>query len=359
MARIGVMGCGLVADYGHIPAILDTPGLELAALYDPDPHRVAESGGKYGVAGASDRVDAFFDAHLDAVLVASPAGTHKANVLMAAERGIHVLCEKPLALTDEDAEEMIAAMERAGKMLLTGFVYRFSPVAQQIKRWIEEGVVGEIRALRLIYVWDLHGRWEQLADGNWIESPRWHGRMVEGGPLVDCGVHQIDLARWWTGSEPMATCGHGAWLADYDAPDHLWLQMDHASGAHTAVEVSFSYGHTVREPHPHFSYHLVGTGGVLRYDREGYVLEARTGERTIQVPGASEKNFPGMYAALAEALRTGEPGHLPTGRDGLVATQIAERATRQAIERRVQTTKSEISESRLRARSGTTQSGAG
>jgi len=328
------MGCGVVADYGHIPAIRQTEGLELAALYDPDAARLQQVGARAEVSALFTEPEAFFASGLDAVVVASPAWAHVDNVLDAARHGVHVLCEKPLAMNDVDVERMIEAMEGAGKMLFTGFVYRFSPVALQIKKWVDEGVVGDVRSLRLIYVWDLHGQYEQEADGTWQESPRWRGRMLEGGPMVDCGVHQIDLARWWLGKEVVASDVAAAWVADYEAPDHVYAHLDHQDGVHTMVEMSFTYGHTVKEPAPLFSYDLIGTGGVIRYDRDGWRLEARRGEGTWTAPGASEKNFEGMHQAFAEALLTGNPGHLPSGRDGLIATQIARRLTDQAIDRR-------------------------
>ncbi len=222
MARIGLMGCGVVADYGHLPAIIDTPGLELVALFDPDPVKVAYAAGRFGNPLAFTNSDEFFGAGLDAVVICSPAWAHLENVLAAAKHKVHVLCEKPLAMNDEEAQHAIDAMEASGKMLFTGFVYRFSPVALQIKQWIEEGLVGEIRSTRLIYIWDLHGQFEQDAAGKWIESPRWRGRMLEGGPMVDCGVHQIDLARWWLGDEVARTTVAAAWVSDYEAPDHVY-----------------------------------------------------------------------------------------------------------------------------------------
>ncbi|HEY0867386.1 MAG TPA: Gfo/Idh/MocA family oxidoreductase, partial [Fimbriimonas sp.] len=328
--KIGVMGCGVVADYGHLPSIVATPGLELTALFDPDPVRLKAQTDRYQVPGFSTQ-EAFFGQQLDAVVVASPAWAHRENVLGAAAHGIHVLCEKPIAMDDAEGEEMIRAMEGADRMFFIGYVYRFSPVAMQMKRWIDEGTVGRIRSLRLIYCWDLHGRYEQQPDGAWVESPRWQGRMEEGGPMVDCGVHQIDLARWWVGSEVARTTVAAAWVADYAAPDHVYLHLDHADGAHTMVEMSFTYGHTAKEPAPIFSYDLIGDGGTLRYDRNGYVLEARTGRETIRVPGASEKNFAGMYLEFERALRTGETGHMPTARDGLIATRLAREATDRAM----------------------------
>ena len=151
--------------------------------------------------------------------------------------------------------------------------------------------------------------------------------------MVDCGVHQIDLARWWLNSEVASYQAMGAWVEDYAAPDHVWLHMDHENAAHTMVEMSFTYGHTVKDPRSHFSYHLIGTDGVIRYDRDGWVFEVRTKHGTHRLPGSSEKNFEGLYAAWARALETGDRADLPTGFDGLRATQIAREATEDVIAR--------------------------
>lgn len=304
-------------------------------LYDPSAERLSATAAKFGQPPAFTEAEHFFALEMDAVVIASPSWAHKQNVLVAARHGLHVLCEKPIAMDDADGAEMIEVMKNAGKMFFVGFVYRFSPVAQQIKRWVDEKVAGDIRSLRLIYIWDLHGQWEQTSAGEWIESPRWTGRMLEGGPLVDCGVHQIDLARWWLGEEVIRSHADAAWVSEYEAPDHLYLHMDHEKGVHTMIETSFTFGHTSREPRSEFSYDLIGTGGTLRYDRDGYILEARNGEGVIRMPGASEKNFLGLYQAFAEALETGDATGMPSAEDGLIATKIAREATNRAIQQRV------------------------
>ncbi len=332
MKKIGLMGCGMIADYGHLPAILATEGLQAWAVYDPDPERAYGLQHKYGIPHGYAVSSMFFESGIEAVVVASPAPAHRENVEEAARYGLPVLCEKPLAMTDADAELMIRTMDDAGLLLVTGFNYRFSSVAQNIKRLVADGAIGQVRSLRLVYIWNLHGRDRITPEGVEL-NPYWLGRMVEGGPMVDCGVHQIDLARWWLGSEVAHYQAAGAWVENYEAPDHMWLHLDHENGAHTMAEMSFSYGHTARDPRAHFSYHLIGTEGLIRYDREGWLFEVRTKHGTHRLPGASEKNFEGMYAAFAEALETGEAGALPTGWDGLRATQIARHATEAVIAR--------------------------
>ena len=331
MKKIGLMGCGMIADCGHLPAILATEGLEAWAVYDPDPQRAYGLQRKFGIPHGYTVSDMFFESGLDAVVVTSPAPFHRQNVEEAARHGLPVLCEKPLAMTDSDAESMIQTMADANLLLAAGFCYRFSPVAQTIKRLVQDGAIGEVRSLRLVYIWNLHGRDIVTPGGCTAPNPYWQGRMAEGGPMVDCGVHQIDLARWWLGSEVAQYQAAGAWVENYEAPDHMWLHMDHENGAHTMAEMSFSYGHTARDPLAHFSYHLIGTEGMIRYDRDGWVFEIRTKHGTHHLPGASEKNFEGLHAAFRDALVTGHPGELPTGYDGLRATQIARDATQSVI----------------------------
>ena len=334
MKKIGLIGCGMVADYGHLPAIIATPGLQAWAVYDPDPERAYALQHKYGIPHGYAISSMFFESGLDAVVIASSAPAHYQNLIEAARYGLPVLCEKPLATNDADAEAMIRTMDDANLLLATGFCYRFSPVAQNIKRLVSSGAIGDVRSLRLVYIWNLHGRDVTDSEGRTMLNPYFVGRMEEGGPMVDCGVHQIDLSRWWLGSDVVHHQEAGAWVENYEAPDHMWLHLDHASGAHTMAEMSFSYGHTVRDPLAHFSYHLIGTEGVIRYDRDGWVFEVRTRYGTHRLPGASEKNFEGMYLAFARALETGDAGELPTGWDGLRATQLARDATEMVIARR-------------------------
>lgn len=333
--RIGIMGCGTVADYGHAPAIRNVPSLELTAVFDPVPGRAEDFARRHNVSAWFTDQEAFFAHGLHAVVVCSPAPFHRDNVVAAAAHGVHVLCEKPIAMDDDQADEMIAAMDRAGKGFAVGFVYRYAKIAAQIKAWVDAGVIGEVRSLRLIYCWHLHGRYRPLGDGTWAENEVWRGRMLEGGPMVDCGVHQIDLARWWTGKEILHGEVAAAWVADgYDAPDHVYVHLDLEGGVHAMVEMSFTYGHTAKEPVPLFSYDLIGTGGVIRYDRDGWSLTAHDGKGISTGPQSSEKGFVEMHEAFAHALATGDWSGLPTPQDGRVATDIAHTLTEAAISKR-------------------------
>ena len=329
--KIGLMGCGLVASYGHLPAIAKTDGVQLHALFDIDEARMKLLAAEHGNPAVFTDIDAFFNSGIDAVVVTSPAPAHLSNVLKAAEYRKPVLCEKPLAMNEAESITMIDAMQKAGQPLYIGFTYRFSPAAVKIRELVRSGAIGRVMDLRLIYVWDLHGKYITRDGTSTQVHPRYLGRMIEGGPIVDCGVHQIDLARWWLGSEVAHQETVGIWLEDYEAPDHVYLHMDHASGAHTLVEISYSYGHTAKLIRPQFKYELIGTEGVILYDREDRRFEVYDKNGVTKLEWTHEKNFEGMYAAFRDALLTGHSDVMPTGQDGLINTQIAFKANQQAI----------------------------
>lgn len=332
--RIGLMGCGMVADYGHIPAILKTDGLQLEALFDPNEEALAYTKEKFGVPHAFSDMDAFFSSGIEAVTITSPATVHKLNVLAAAQYKMPVLCEKPLAMTSTEANEMITAMKLAGASLYTAFCYRFSPSALKIRELVQAGAIGDVRSLRLIYNWDLHGKYEIDEHGNRVIQQRREERMLEGGPMIDCGTHQIDLATFWLNSEVVRYSSHGAWVDDYEAPDHMWLHLDHANGAHTMVEISYSYHHTAKNNQVEFVYELIGTEGVIRYDREAKRFSMETSAGTTIFDYFPEKSFSGMYAEWARALSSGHSDLLTSAEAGMRVTEIAREATNMVIERR-------------------------
>lgn len=335
MIKIGLMGCGVVANYGHLPAILEAPSLELHVIYDPNEEGLRRAAEKFGAPHACGDVEAFMTSGIEAVSITSPAPCHLDNVLDAARHGLPVLCEKPLAMNDAEAAQMIEAMEKAGQPLYVAFCYRYSSAAIRIRDLIRQGAVGKPLSLRLIYNWHCHGKYETDESGRKVVQKRREGRMLEGGPMVDCGTHQIDLARWWLGSEVVHFAGHGAWVDDYEAPDHVYLHMDHASGAHTMVEMSYSYCHTSREARNDFIYEIIGTEGVIRYDRRPGEFFLMNAEGTQHFDCGHEKNFTRMYEEFAQALQTGNPGFMASARDGMEVVRIARTATEQAMADRV------------------------
>lgn len=336
MHKIGVIGCGMIAEKGHLPALQHVPELRIHALYNRDVERARDLQRQFDATHAYETEEEFFASDVDAIVVCTPAPVHHNNVMDAAAHDVHVLCEKPLGMDEAEMTEMDEVMREAGLQLFTGFNDRFSQSALDIRRLVQEGAIGEVRLLRLIYNWHLHGKWQWTDEGERIENPLRVGRMREGGPLVDCGVHQIDLARWWLQSEVEWHRGLGVWFDDYEAPDHVYLHMGHDCGTHTTVEVGFSYNATSQDPRTHFLYELVGTDGVIRYNREEHAFELRNSYGTQYLPWHPEKSFVGLHEEFARALSSGRPEQMPTASDGIVASRIAQAATDEAIQTREQ-----------------------
>lgn len=324
--RIGVVGCGAVASYGHLPALLADDRFDVVGLCDVSPERLAAAPGP----DHARRVLALDELPgIDALVVTSPAGLHAEHVAWAAGRGVPVLCEKPLAEDLPTARAMVEQMEEAGLPLWVGFTYRFSPAARRIRELVQAGAIGDVKAVRLVYLWDLHGAYEDR-DARTGVNERRVGRMLEGGPLVDCGVHQIDLARWWLDADLGVDHATGVWFEDgFEAPGHVTAQLS-GGGARVMVEISVAYGHTAPRTLPQYSYELIGTDGVVRYRREERELVLLDAAGAHDLGWAPEKSFEGMYAQLAAAL-DGNAHDLPSGRDGLAATTVALDATARAV----------------------------
>ncbi|MFZ4780005.1 MAG: Gfo/Idh/MocA family protein [Terrimicrobiaceae bacterium] len=332
--KTGLMGCGMVAGYGHIPAILETRDLQLLAVYDPNEESTREMRKRWNIPLAFSDETAFFKSGIEAVTITSPAPCHLANVLACARHRLPALCEKPLAMNAADGGVMISAMKKAGATLHAAFCYRFSPSALKIRELVRAGAIGDVRSLRLIYNWNVHGKFKREAGGTSVIQQRREDRMLEGGPMVDCGTHQIDLAVFWLGSKVVAYSGQGAWVENYEAPDHMWLHLDHANGAHTTVEISYSYHHTSRNARSEFVYELIGTKGVLRYDRaaQSFTMENDKGSHVFDFH--PEKDFSGLYREWAGSLLQGGSGLLATAEEGLDVADIARKATEEVIRRR-------------------------
>lgn len=323
------MGLGHVARYAHVPAILETPGLELAAVFEPH----STSFVLPETTRLASTESAFFETALDCVVVTSPAPCHRDNIAAAADAGLPVLCEKPLADDPDHADQILAVVD-GRPPLFVAYCYRFSSVATTIRDLLRDGAIGELKLMRLVYNWDLHGMHADRTDPASGINPRWHGRMIEGGPMVDCGVHQIDLAQWWSGSRIEHATGRGAWLVDYEAPSHVWGHLTHANGIETCVEMSYTSGHTGRKPERNFRYELFGTDGLIVFDAVAGRFEVKSSRTEQALPFANEKNFGAMYDAFARAVTTGEAGDLCLPADAVHNTRIAWQVNQSAIEQR-------------------------
>src|SRR5258706_7307119 len=152
--QIGIIGAGGATRGIHLPGFELVADAEVAVLCDAD----GDAGRTTGVRETcTDYRDVLARGDIDAVVVATPNFLHREIVVAALAAGKHVLCEKPLALNRGEAEAMLRAAERAGRVHMTAFTYRFTPAIQYARRLIEKGELGQLRTVRATYLMALAG----------------------------------------------------------------------------------------------------------------------------------------------------------------------------------------------------------
>mgnify|MGYP000858033137 CR=1 FL=1 len=188
--RLGIIGCGNIAGT-HLEAYKKiSEQLELVATCDINEERARKRQEEYGFARSyKDYGEMLAAEQLDAVSVCTWNNVHAAAAIAALQAGVNVLCEKPMAMNAEEAEAMIRAEKESGKLLMIGFVRRFGENTEFAKRLIGSGKLGEIYYVKT-------GCIRRVGNpGGWFSDKKRSG----GGPLIDLGVHMIDLARYLMG----------------------------------------------------------------------------------------------------------------------------------------------------------------
>ncbi|MCQ6535980.1 Gfo/Idh/MocA family oxidoreductase (plasmid) [Bacillus mycoides] len=190
--KVGVIGCGSIAQYRHLPEYEANPYVQIVAVCDSNKKRAKEVANKYGVNMYTDYNELINCEELDAVSVCTPNDLHASISIVALQSGIHVLCEKPMATSKKDAEMMIEAAEKSGKKLMIGHNQRFVTSHQKAKQLIENGEIGKIYSFRTAFGHSGPENWS--VDGK--ES--WFFKKDEAflGAMGDLGVHKADLIRY-------------------------------------------------------------------------------------------------------------------------------------------------------------------
>lgn len=191
--RLGMVGCGRVAEACHLPALRGLGDIfQVVAVADADEHRVRRVAGTFDVGQAYPSLGAMLAGaagSLDAIAICTPAGSHAEGVITALETGKHVFVEKPIALALDDADRIVAATEAHAKQkVMVGFNLRHHRLVRQAKQMIEGGVVGEIHQVRTLWTSNIRGR---------MKVPAWRNRRASGGGVLsEIAVHHIDLMRY-------------------------------------------------------------------------------------------------------------------------------------------------------------------
>lgn len=182
----GVVGCGRFAEHTFIPTIKLMRKSVLTSLYSKDINRVKNLAEKFGIEKYHNTYDDFLKSDIEAVYISSANKNHYEQVIQAAKAGKHILCEKPLAMTSAEAEEMVKVCQQNNVQLSVNYVYRFHPLIIKSKEIVDNQMLGKIVLINLSFN---------------IDSPpgsnfRFTKSESGGGALRDIGTHMIDLLRY-------------------------------------------------------------------------------------------------------------------------------------------------------------------
>lgn len=196
--KVGIIGVGSISNE-HIKAYQKNENVELYAFCDINEEQLNMMGDKYGVDRRfTDMNDMLALEEIDAVSVCTWNSAHAPCTIAALNAGKHVLCEKPMATSKEEAEKMKEAAEKNGKLLMIGFVRRFGNDCAILKDFIENDYFGDLYYSKATYLR------RKGSPGGWFGNKELSG----GGPLIDLGVHVIDLVRYLMGKpKPISVYG--------------------------------------------------------------------------------------------------------------------------------------------------------
>ena len=337
LLRVGVIGLGMGRN--HVAGYQTHPGCKVVAVCDINETLLHAMADKYGVEKRyTSAAEMFLQEKLDIVSNATPNDFHKPLTVAAFEAGCHVLCEKPMALSAAEGRDMLAAAKKAGKRLMIDFSYRFTEQSMALKAQVDSGILGDVYFGRTIW----HRRRGIPGFGGWFGQKARSG----GGPLIDLGVHRLDLALWLMGyPKPVWVLGStynpiGAALAakqgkTFDVEDLAVGLIKFDNGA--TLEVEASWAANIKESEL-METRLFGTkaGLVQRNLDETYKFEA---EMYIEKDGSHfdmklHPPFPPATSAMyhfVDSILNNRP-HIATGDEGLRVMEILDALYRSAAE---------------------------
>ena len=203
MIRIGILGCGKIAQVRHIPEYADNKDCELYGFYNPTRTRAEEMAEKYGGKVFDTAEELLSDPNIDAVSVCAANYAHAELTIKALKAGKHVLCEKPMATTMADCEAMVAAAKESGKLLMIGQNQRVTAAHMLARKMVEEGVIGKVISFRTAFG---HGGPETWAIKPGKDTWFFDKNKAAMGVMADLGIHKTDLLHFLLGEDIVSVC---------------------------------------------------------------------------------------------------------------------------------------------------------
>lgn len=331
--RIGIVGSGFM---GRTNA-------ETVCRYLENAQLIAIAGGQRAVALASEynarhepSVDALMAApDIDAVLISTPHSEHRAQAVLAASRGKHVLLDKPMATSVEECDRILDAVEKARVNLMIMFGQRFRVCNVEAHRLITEGAIGRVRMVEEFI----------LASGGLASLPPWQSRPENVGTFIGHAVHNIDRIRWLTGAEITSVAAHVERDRTSGNEVSTMALLSLASGGMATVWESWDIP-SPGFPHTASGARIVGETGILELDAYGQLRLGREGNWTViaeqpainwagegMLANVRMKAYQSQHQEFVNSILQNRSPSV-TGEDGRASVAVAEAAYQSAREGR-------------------------
>jgi UDP-N-acetyl-2-amino-2-deoxyglucuronate dehydrogenase len=228
--RIGLTGCGRISK-NHFDAIARVDGLSIAAVADSDVDRARAAGEASGVPWFKSIDDMLADAEIDIAVVCTPSGLHSAHGVAAARAGKHVLVEKPMSISLEQADALVQACDQAGVQLFVVKQNRLNPPIQLLKRAVDKGRFGRI------FLANVTVRWQRPQE--YYDAEPWRGTWeFDGGAIMNQASHYVDLMQWLVGPVESVMAKTATQARRIEAEDSGIGILKFRSGALGVIEVN-------------------------------------------------------------------------------------------------------------------------
>ncbi|HEX6308870.1 MAG TPA: Gfo/Idh/MocA family oxidoreductase [Longimicrobiales bacterium] len=327
--RVALMGVGAIAQVVHLPVLNELDDVELAGVCDVDHVRANALAARFGIPHIFRRDEDVFRSDLiDAIIICTPSYLHEEQAIAAMQAGKHVLVEKPLALSPEACERVIAAAETTGRTLMVAMNNRFRPDTLALRPFATNGELGDVFLTR--------GAW--LNRKMRVVRPTWRHRRATagGGAMMDLGVQTLDLCLWMLGwPEPASVMTHMHFPEGLEVEDTAGIIVRLKNDAGISLTVSWSL---VAERDRHYM-RMLGTRGSGAISPLAVFKEVETGQMIDVTPNVQlgrENLYTASYRQelthFVSVVRGGAEEPLP--REQAQIMTIVEAAYRSAEEKR-------------------------
>jgi xylose dehydrogenase (NAD/NADP) len=228
--RWGIVSTALIAENAFIPALRQTRGGQLCAIASRDRARAEAFAAKHDIPHVFDDYAGMLASDvIDAVYIPLPNTMHAEWTAVAAKHGKHVFCEKPLAVTVAEAEQMVADCRKAGVLLFEAFVFCYHPQSLRLRQLLDSGIIGEVRHVQA------HMTFTMPRPSDNIRMQK----QLGGGCLFDAGTYPITFARWILGDEPESVQALCRYDPTYEVDTRVSMLLGFSGDRHAALVTSF------------------------------------------------------------------------------------------------------------------------